>query len=163
MIRKVHKDETYWRRQRGLDLAHKEECTQDTNRCFSCRRDLFGNFFPSDFQFSRWWELKRRNKRNKRNRTGYREKCKCDERMGGKVPNSVKNREIIFFIKKRTVVSHSPPHPPFWCGFSLCAGCATLGPISGGNRWAVHRVEQMALRNTPKYNPITWIHVPPSG
>ncbi len=50
---------------------------------------------------------------------------------------------------------------------SVCRVCVQdtqlWGPISGGNRWAVHRVEQMAPRNTPKYNPITWIHVPPSG
>lgn len=47
------------------------------------------------------------------------------------MPNSVKNREIIFFIKKRTVVSHSPhpPHPLSGVG-SVCVQDAQLwGPF----------------------------------
>lgn len=53
-IRKVHKDKTYWRRQRDMDLTQKEVYTRCVNRCSLCQRDLFGNFLFSDFLFS-WW------------------------------------------------------------------------------------------------------------
>lgn len=58
-IRKVHKDKTYWRRQRDLDLTQKEEYTRCVNRCSLCQRDLFGNFLFSDFLFSWWLGLER--------------------------------------------------------------------------------------------------------